>query len=256
MTEVRDLGVIEGHEVPGSSGSAAGPPSPPPPPPPPPPSSSSPPPPAAPSSPPPTAPPTGAPVPPGALPVPARRGAVEAARAETAQAFRDIREAHRRGPKPNTRPLPRWVRRLAWVLDDAVPVPGTNGRRVGVDGFLTLVPGIGDAAGLALSMVVVLAGVAAGVSLPTLLRMMLNVGFESIVGLVPFGGALFDMAYKANDRNVRLIERDLADRRGTRRSSLAVLALLLLTLFLGFLMLVFFTVAGLALLVWFVSRVL
>ena len=59
--------------------------------------------------------------------------------------------------------FPNWMRRLAWVLDDAFPVPGTNGRRVGVDGFLTLIPGIGDAAGLVLSMIVVTAGVAAGV---------------------------------------------------------------------------------------------
>jgi ABC-type multidrug transport system fused ATPase/permease subunit len=177
-------------------------------------------------------------------------------RSEAAQAVRDIRDAHRRGPKPNTRPLPAWVRRLAWVLDDAVPVPGTAGRRVGVDGFLTLVPGIGDAAGLVLSMVVVFAGVAAGVSLPTLLRMLVNVGFESLVGLIPFAGALFDMVYKANDRNVRLIERDLADRRGTSRSSLAVLALLLLTLFLGFVMLIAVTVAGIAVVVWFVGKVL
>jgi len=96
--------------------------------------------------------------------------------------------------------------------------------------------------------------VAAGVSLPTLLRMLVNVGIESVVGLVPFAGALFDMVYKANERNVRLIEADLADRRGTRRSSLAVLALLLLTLFVGFVMLLVFSILGVAVMVWLVTR--
>jgi hypothetical protein len=163
---------------------------------------------------------------------------------ELRQAARDI---------PNSRPLPDWVRRLAWILDDAFSVPGTQGRRVGVDGMLTLVPVVGDLAGLGLSMVVVLAGVGAGVSLPTTLRMLLNVGFESLAGLVPFGGALFDMVYKANNRNVRLIEQDLSDRRRTRRSSAAVLGMTVLVLAVGAVMTVLVMMAGVALLVWFVA---
>lgn len=172
---------------------------------------------------------------------------------ELRQAARDIRDVQRRGQVPNSRPLPDWVRRLAWILDDAFSVPGTQGRRVGVDGMLTLVPVVGDLAGLGLSMVVVLAGVGAGVSLPTTLRMLLNVGFESLAGLVPFGGALFDMVYKANNRNVRLIEQDLSDRRRTRRSSAAVLGLTVLVLAVGAVMTVLVMVAGVALLVWFVA---
>jgi hypothetical protein len=173
---------------------------------------------------------------------------------EAVEAWHDIREAHRRGPKPNSRPLPRWVERLAYVLDDSIPVPGTGGRRIGVDGILALIPGIGDAAGFALSMVVVAAGLAAGVSFPTLLRMMVNVGFESLVGLIPFGGALFDMAYKANNRNVRLIEKDLADRRATRRSSLTIIVLLVLMAFVSFLMMVVLAGLGLAVFAWFLYR--
>ena len=53
----------------------------------------------------------------------------------------------RRRDVPNTRPLPEWVKRLAWVLDDAFEVPGLPGRRVGVDGLIALVPVVGDAAG-------------------------------------------------------------------------------------------------------------
>jgi hypothetical protein len=100
-------------------------------------------------------------------------------------------------------------------------------------------------------MAVVLAGVAAGVSVPTLLRMLINVGIEATIGLIPFAGALFDMVYKANIRNLILMERDLADRRATRRSSLAVLALMVGVIFLGLLMTVLAWFAAIAVLVWF-----
>jgi hypothetical protein len=98
--------------------------------------------------------------------------------------------------------------------------------------------------------------VAAGVSVPTLVRMLLHIGLEALIGLVPFAGTVFNMAYKANNKNVALIERDLADRRGTRRSSLAVLVLTIGVLLLGLVMFVVFTLAGIAVLVWFVSRLL
>lgn len=171
-----------------------------------------------------------------------------------AQAMYDIR--HSRGKHvPNSRPLPDWVQRLAWVLDSAFGVPGTNGRRVGVDGIIAIVPVLGDAVGVGLSLAVVLAGVAAGVSIPTLLRMLLNVGLEALVGLIPFGGTLFDMVFKANIRNVVLMERDLADRRTTRRSSIAVLVLSLLVVLAGIAMVVLLWVLTIALLVWLVAKI-
>ncbi len=170
------------------------------------------------------------------------------------RALYDIR--HSRGKDvPNSRPLPEWVQRFAWVLDSAVRVPGTADRRVGVDGFIALVPVAGDAIGIGLSLAVVLAGVAAGVSFPTVLRMLLNVGLEALVGLVPFGGALFDMAFKANMRNVVLMERDLADRRATRRSSLGVLALTVVVVLAGVAMIVLMWVLTIAVAVWLVSRI-
>lgn len=140
------------------------------------------------------------------------------------------------------------------MLDDAFAVPGMPGRRVGLDGVVSIVPVAGDAVGLVLSMVIVLAGVAAGVSIPTIVRMLLHVGLEALVGLVPFVGPVFNMAYKSNNRNVRLIERDLTDRRSTRRSSLAVIVLSMAVLAVGALMLLVLTIAGLLILVWLLSR--
>lgn len=171
------------------------------------------------------------------------------------QMWHDIRRA-RGKDVPNSRPLPEWVRRFSWMLDDAFPVPGLPGRRVGFDGIVAIVPVAGDVVGLALSLVIVLVGVGAGVSVPTLVRMLLHIGLEALIGLVPFAGTVFNMAYKANNKNVALIERDLADRRGTRRSSLAVLVLTIGVLLLGLVMFVVVTLAGIAVLVWFVSRLL
>jgi hypothetical protein len=188
--------------------------------------------------------------PPGAGPPPGSdlMSPAEARRAAAFQAWLKELRASRKNV-PNSRPLPLWVEKLAWVLDSVFQVPGTR-RRVGIDGMLTFIPVVGDAAGLTLSMVVVAAGIAAGVSIPTVVRMMLNVGLETLVGVVPFAGALFDMAYKANERNVALIEADLADRKATKRSSLAVLGVTLAVMVVAILMLVAAVLVTVAVTVW------
>jgi len=171
-----------------------------------------------------------------------------------AHAWREIRR-NRGKDVPNSRPLPEWVRRFSWVLDDAFAVPGLPGRRVGVDGLISLVPVAGDAVGIALSLIIVVVGVGTGVTIPTVLRMLLYIGFEALIGLIPLGGTVFNMAFKANNRNVALIEADLADRSRTRRSSLGVLVLTVGVLFAGMVMLVALFVASIAVLVWLLSRV-
>ena len=66
---------------------------------------------------------------------------------------------------------------------------------------------------------------AAGVSTPTVVRMVGNVLFESMVGVVPFVGDAFDFVWKSNAKNVRLLKADLADPETTRRSSMAVVGI-------------------------------
>lgn len=140
------------------------------------------------------------------------------------------------------------------MLDDAFPVPGMPGRRVGVDGLLAIVPVVGDVAGIVLAMVVVVVGVASGVSVPTVLRMLVNIGIEALVGLVPFLGTVFNMAWKANNKNVALIEADLADRRRTRRSSLRVLVVVVAVVVVAVVMVLAAAVAGVVVLIWLVTR--
>ncbi len=244
--EPREVGPIEGREV-----YRDGPPPPPPPPPPGPGATGAPP--SAPGT-PTYPPPTGEPVhgsdETGTDLVPREKGFGPAA----SQALHDIR--HSRGKDvPNSRPVPEWMRRFAWFLDDSIPIPGTNGRHIGVDGVIAMVPVAGDVAGFVMSMSIVLAGVAAGVTIPTTLRMLLNVGYETVAGMVPFGGVVFDMVFKSNMRNVKLIEKDLADRRATRRSSLGVLFATVAVAVFSLVMLVVTTIAATAVFVWILSKI-
>lgn len=122
--------------------------------------------------------------------------------------------------------VPDHVRRLAWFLDDALPFLG--GRRIGADGFLSFIPVVGDAAGFALAAVVVLSGVRAGASWATVARMTFHAVGESLAGMIPVLGPVIAFAWKANQRNLRIIEADLVDREATRRESWKVLLVALL----------------------------
>jgi hypothetical protein len=115
------------------------------------------------------------------------------------------------------------VRRLARVLDAAVRIPGTN-FRVGLDALIGLVPGVGDAVGAALSGWIVLAAARMGLPKSVIARMLVNLGIDTVVGAVPILGDLFDMAFRANTRNVALIESALSEPVATRKRSRAIVA--------------------------------
>ncbi|WP_257457982.1 DUF4112 domain-containing protein [Archangium lipolyticum] len=111
------------------------------------------------------------------------------------------------------------VRGLARQLDTSIRLPG--GIRIGWDALLGLIPGVGDWAGALLSSYIILQAVRLGASREVLLRMVGNVGLEALVGAVPFLGDVFDAAWKANTRNVRLLEEHLMAPAATRRASRA-----------------------------------
>jgi hypothetical protein len=108
----------------------------------------------------------------------------------------------------------RWSRRL----DSAVRIPGTE-RRVGLDGVVGFIPVVGDAAGLALATIVITRGVLLGARGWTVARMILVAGIDALVGLIPLAGGVFDFVFKANERNLRTIERHALDRARTERES-------------------------------------
>ena len=104
---------------------------------------------------------------------------------------------------PDRRSIER-LRQLAFLLDDRFRIPGTS-YRIGLDGLIGLVPGFGDAATTLLSLYIVLGARRLGVPVTKLGRMGLNVGLDAVLGAVPLVGDLFDVAWKANRRNLALL---------------------------------------------------
>ena len=101
--------------------------------------------------------------------------------------------------------------KLARLFDTAFILPGTN-IRFGIEAVMRLVPGIGDAAASALSCYLLYEAHRLGVPPRIFARMLLNVVIEGTAGTVPFLGDAFDVAFRANRRNVRLL-RDYFDGR-------------------------------------------
>lgn len=113
------------------------------------------------------------------------------------------------GRESPAQPALRNAQALARLLDSSIGVPGTS-YRIGLDPLIGLVPGIGDFAGVLLSTSILLSAARVGVPHPTLVRMATNIGIEALVGTVPIVGDLFDAGWRANLRNVRLMEAHLA----------------------------------------------
>lgn len=127
------------------------------------------------------------------------------------------------------------LRNLARVYDAGIRIPGTR-FEFGLDPLVGLVPGLGDAVGAGLATYIVFEAARSGVPRSVLVRMLLNVGIDALIGAFPVVGDLFDAAWKANLKNVDLLEEHLADPRATRHASrrlLVAIGLVLLLVFAG-----------------------
>ena len=96
------------------------------------------------------------------------------------------------------------LERLAWFLDNSIPIPGTKAR-VGFDPLIGLLPGIGDSLGALFSSYILAAAARLGAPKSVLLKMAFNIALDAVAGAVPVLGDLFDFAWKANQRNVELL---------------------------------------------------
>lgn len=148
----------------------------------------------------------------------------------------------------DTRSLDR-LRRLGYLLDNSIPVPGT-GFRFGLDSVIGLVPGVGDLVGGALSLYIVLEAARLGVPRSLLVRMGYNVAVDALVGSVPLLGDLFDAGYKANLRNLALVQEHVQRPGSSRRASRRFAALLVA----GLVLLLAAVIAGAVVLVGLLQR--
>jgi len=105
---------------------------------------------------------------------------------------------------------------LTRLLDSAFVIPGTN-RRIGLDAVIGLVPGIGDAISTALASYIIWEARQLGLPRWKIARMIANVAVDTAVGAIPIAGDAFDLFFKANERNLRIIHEHLGKKRGPRQ---------------------------------------
>jgi hypothetical protein len=110
-----------------------------------------------------------------------------------------------------------WLRAWSRRLDTAFAIPGT-GIRFGWDPVLGLFPWLGDLVSPIFSVAVVVTGMQLGIPRVVQARMLLNVVIDAFAGAVPIAGDAFDVAWKANEWNMDLLERHAWTERPPSRS--------------------------------------
>jgi hypothetical protein len=135
-------------------------------------------------------------------------------------------------PHPATADLAR-LRSFAKLFDSQFRLPGTQ-FRFGLDPILGLIPVAGDAASLLMSAGLIMTIARHGASSAVVFRMFGNLLLDAIIGSIPVLGSIFDFVYKANDKNLRLLERHYQEgRHQGRGTGILLLTGLALVLLLG-----------------------
>jgi Domain of unknown function (DUF4112) len=125
----------------------------------------------------------------------------------------------------------RRLRRISHLLDNAIPIPGTK-YRIGLDPILGLIPGGGDLIGSIFAGYVVFKSAQMGVPRETLVQMATNIVFDTVAGTVPVAGDLFDVAWKANVKNIELLDAHLGSPEPGKKADWLFVVVLLLGLIL------------------------
>jgi hypothetical protein len=95
--------------------------------------------------------------------------------------------------------------RMAELMDSKFSIPGTN-LRFGLDPLLSLMPVLGDLITFVISSMLIYTMYNHGASRKVVIKMMLNAGLDTVIGAVPLVGTVFDVFYRSNQRNVKLLK--------------------------------------------------
>ena len=119
---------------------------------------------------------------------------------------------------------------LSEKLDNSIKIPGTN-QKIGIDAIIGLIPILGDFIGVIFSTYIMYSGIKMGVSSKIVKKMAINIAIEFILGSIPIIGDIFDALWKANKRNVELIEEvTIGNQENYRLNYLIMASLIILTL--------------------------
>ncbi len=120
-----------------------------------------------------------------------------------------------------------FIKRLSWFLDESLTLPG--GYKIGADGFLGLIPGLGDFLGGLFSSVIIYQAHQLGVPKTILIKMVINMLIDTTIGAIPVVGDVFDFVWKANKKNVALLtEYEQQPRQVYRKTLLENIAIILI----------------------------
>jgi hypothetical protein len=135
------------------------------------------------------------------------------------------------------------LRRVSRILDNAIAIPGTK-ISFGLDPILGLLPGGGDTVTGGIAAYIVVEAAKMGVPREILWKMVGNILIDSFAGTVPVVGDIFDLGWKANIKNIELLEKhlDLAESNQSDRLFIFGLILVLALIILGFATIAFFTI--------------
>jgi hypothetical protein len=119
------------------------------------------------------------------------------------------------------------LERLAKLMDSQFKIPGTD-IRFGLDALIGLIPGVGDFSGLIISSLMLSTLARNGASGFVLARMTLNVVIDALVGSIPVLGDIFDVGFRANERNMKLMREHYVEGRHKGSALKVIIPLVLL----------------------------
>ena len=103
------------------------------------------------------------------------------------------------------------LRQLSENLDESFTIPGTN-IKFGIDALIGLVPGGGDLIGGLFSLYLLRTAIKLKLPKSAIISIMFNIIIDTTIGIVPVIGDIFDIFWKSNKRNMRIIEKHLVNR--------------------------------------------
>jgi hypothetical protein len=115
---------------------------------------------------------------------------------------------------------------LSERLDDSIKIPGTN-QKIGIDAIVGIIPILGDFIGVIFSTYIMYSGIKMGVSSKIVKKMAANIAIEFVIGSIPIIGDIFDALWKANKRNVELIEEATVENQENYRLNYLIMASLI-----------------------------
>lgn len=128
----------------------------------------------------------------------------------------------------------RWVEYMSHLLDSRFVIPGTN-IRFGLDPLLSLLPVFGDLFATLISGILIYTMRTRGASRKVVIKMIMNTTLDAVIGAVPLVGTVFDVFYRANDRNIKLLKEHYLEgkHQGSGNGLLVVIAIMSLAIILA-----------------------